>query len=157
MWAFTAGGKPLWSFVPAQTSSQRAPVPAPTLQRCRWADTPCPPLPVTPLPSLLVRMEGGVGEALPLILHEELAVAHPDVVDLVARAAPVHPLPLLRGLLALPATTGAACRDGLPGAGIGPPTVPGWDPLVVPGQDPLVPAQTPAHQPAPRAEPHGCQ
>lgn len=56
-------------------------------------------------------MEGGVGEALPLVLHEELAVTHADVVDLIARAAPVHPLPLLRGLLALPATT-AACGDG---------------------------------------------
>lgn len=65
------------------------------------------PLPIAPLPSLLVCVEGGVGEALPLVLHEEFAVPHADVIDLVARAAPVHPLPLLRGLLALPATTAA--------------------------------------------------
>lgn len=54
-----------------------------------------------------MRVEGGVGEALPLVLHEEFAVPHADVIDLIARAAPVHPLPLLRGLLALPATTAA--------------------------------------------------
>lgn len=43
-----------------------------------------PALPAAPLSSLLVCVEGGVGEALPLVLHEELAVAHADVVDLIA-------------------------------------------------------------------------
>lgn len=49
--------------------------------------------------SLLVSMKGGVGEAFAVILSEELAVTQSDVVDLVARAASVHPLPLLRRLL----------------------------------------------------------
>lgn len=49
--------------------------------------------------SLLVGMKRGVREALAVVLSEELAVAHSDVVDLVARATSVHPLPLLRGLL----------------------------------------------------------
>ena len=45
---------------------------------------------------LLVSMEGSVGEALPVILPKKLAVTQADVVDLVSRAASVHPLPLLR-------------------------------------------------------------
>lgn len=44
-------------------------------------------------------VKGGVREALAAILSEELAVAQSDVVDLVARAAAVHALPLLRRLL----------------------------------------------------------
>lgn len=44
-------------------------------------------------------MKGGVREALAAVLSEELAVAQTDVVDLVARAAAVHALPLLRRLL----------------------------------------------------------
>lgn len=44
---------------------------------------------------LLVRVEGCVGEALALILPEEFTVTHANVVHLVARAAPVHALPLL--------------------------------------------------------------
>lgn len=44
-------------------------------------------------------VKGGVREALAAILPEELAVAQSDVVDLVAGAAAVHALPLLRGLL----------------------------------------------------------
>ena len=39
-------------------------------------------------------MEGGIGEALALILIEEFAVVKFDVVDLVARATPIRPLPL---------------------------------------------------------------
>lgn len=49
-----------------------------------------------------MRVEGGVGEALPVVLAEELAVAQADVVDLVAGATAVRPLPLLGRHLALP-------------------------------------------------------
>lgn len=49
--------------------------------------------------SLLVSVKGGIREALAAVLSEELAVTQPDVVDLVARAAAVHALPLLRRLL----------------------------------------------------------
>lgn len=49
--------------------------------------------------SLLVSVKGGVREALAAILPKKLAVAQSDVVDLVAGAAAVHALPLLRGLL----------------------------------------------------------
>lgn len=48
-------------------------------------------------------MEGSVSEAFAIVLPEELAVAHSDVVDLIPRAASVHLLPLLRGLLTLSA------------------------------------------------------
>lgn len=44
-------------------------------------------------------VKGGIREALAAVLSEELAVTQPDVVDLVARAAAVHALPLLRRLL----------------------------------------------------------
>lgn len=44
-------------------------------------------------------VKGGVREALAAVLSEEFAVAQSDVVDLVAGAAAVHALPLLRGLL----------------------------------------------------------
>lgn len=53
--------------------------------------------------SLLVSMKGGIGEAFAVILSEELAVTQSDVIDLVARAASVHPLPLLRRLLSFSA------------------------------------------------------
>lgn len=33
--------------------------------------------------SLLMRMEGGIGEALPIVFPEELAVCQADVVDLI--------------------------------------------------------------------------
>ena len=39
-------------------------------------------------------VEGGVGERLALVLAEELRIAEPDVIDLVARALAVHLLPL---------------------------------------------------------------
>lgn len=55
---------------------------------------------------LLVCVEGCVGEALALIFPEELAVAHANVVHLVARAAPIHALPLLWRFLSFP-TRGA--------------------------------------------------
>ena len=64
--------------------------------------------PMPPGRLLLVCVEGSIGEALALVLAEELAVAHAHVVHLVARAAPVHALPLFRGLLAFP---GRAGRD----------------------------------------------
>lgn len=51
--------------------------------------------------SLLMSVKGGVREALAAVLAKELAVAQSDVVDLVAGAAAVHALPLLRGLLSL--------------------------------------------------------
>lgn len=50
-------------------------------------------------------MKGGIGEAFAAILSEELAVTQSDVIDLVARAASVHPLPLLRRLLSFSANT----------------------------------------------------
>lgn len=53
--------------------------------------------------SLLVSVKGGVRKAFAVILSKELAVTHSDVVDLVARATSVHPLPLLRGLLSFSA------------------------------------------------------
>lgn len=53
--------------------------------------------------SLLVGVESRVGEALALVLPEEHAVAQADVVHLIAGAATVNPLPLLRRLLALSA------------------------------------------------------
>lgn len=46
-------------------------------------------------------MKGGICEALSVVLAEKLAVSQADVVDLVSRAASVHPLPLLRGQLPL--------------------------------------------------------
>lgn len=49
-----------------------------------------------------MRVERSVGEALPVVLSKELAVAQADVVDLVPRAAAVGPLPLLRRHLSLP-------------------------------------------------------
>lgn len=49
-----------------------------------------------------MRVEGGVGEALPVVLAEELAVAQADVVDLVPGAPAVRPLPLLGRHLPLP-------------------------------------------------------
>lgn len=45
---------------------------------------------------LLMGVEGGVGEALSIILAKKLAVTQADVVDLVSGAASVRPLPLLR-------------------------------------------------------------
>ena len=53
--------------------------------------------------SLPVGVEGGVGEALALVVPEELAVTQTDVVDLVARTTPVQPLPLFTRHLAFPA------------------------------------------------------
>lgn len=41
-------------------------------------------------------MEAGVSEALALVLPEEPAVLEDDVVDLVARAAAVQSVPVLR-------------------------------------------------------------
>lgn len=41
-------------------------------------------------------MEGGVSEALSIILPKKLAVTQADMVDLVSRAASIRPLPLLR-------------------------------------------------------------
>lgn len=52
---------------------------------------------------LFVGVKGRVGEALAVVLPEELAVTEADVVDLVARATAVRPLPLLWRELALPA------------------------------------------------------
>lgn len=46
-------------------------------------------------------MEGGVSEAFAVVLPEELAVTHSDVVDLIPGAASIHLLPLLWRLLAL--------------------------------------------------------
>lgn len=40
-------------------------------------------------------VEGCVGEAFPIVLPKELAVAQSDVIDLVSRAASIRPLPLL--------------------------------------------------------------
>lgn len=48
-------------------------------------------------------MKGGVCKAFAVILSKELAVTHSDVVDLVARATSVHPLPVLRRLLSFSA------------------------------------------------------
>ena len=42
-----------------------------------------------------MRVEAGVGEALALVLAEEATVAEADVVDLVAGALAVKPVPLL--------------------------------------------------------------
>jgi hypothetical protein len=44
-------------------------------------------------------VKAGVGEALALVLPEEAAVPQDDVVDLVAGAPPVQPVPLLLRLL----------------------------------------------------------
>lgn len=44
-------------------------------------------------------MKGGICEAFAIVLSKELAVTHFDVVDLVAGATSIHPLPLLWGLL----------------------------------------------------------
>ena len=55
------------------------------------------------LNSLPVGVEGSVGEALALVVPEEFAVAQTYVVNLVARATPVYPLPLLAGHLSFPA------------------------------------------------------
>lgn len=54
--------------------------------------------------SLLVSMKGSVCEAFAIILSKELAVTKSDVVDLVAGATSVHPLPLLRRLLSFSAS-----------------------------------------------------
>lgn len=48
-------------------------------------------------------MKGGVRKAFSIILSKELAVAQSNVVDLVARATSVHPLPLLWRLLSFSA------------------------------------------------------
>lgn len=48
-------------------------------------------------------MERGVREAFAIVLSKELAVAQSDVVDLVAGATSIHPLPLLRRLLSFSA------------------------------------------------------
>lgn len=48
-------------------------------------------------------MKGGVCEAFAIILSKELAVRQSDVVDLVAGATSVHPLPLLWRLLSFSA------------------------------------------------------
>lgn len=49
-----------------------------------------------------MRVEGGVGEALAVVLSEELAVTQADVVDLVPGATAVRSLPLLGRHLSLP-------------------------------------------------------
>lgn len=49
-------------------------------------------------------MKAGVGEALPLVLPEESAVAQDDVIDLVARTAAVKAMPLFLRLLTFPGT-----------------------------------------------------
>ncbi len=41
-------------------------------------------------------VEGGVGEALSVILPKKLAVTQADMVDLISRAASISSLPLLR-------------------------------------------------------------
>lgn len=48
-------------------------------------------------------VEGGVCKAFAIILSKELAVAQADVVDLVARATSIHPLPLFWRLLSFSA------------------------------------------------------
>lgn len=48
-------------------------------------------------------VEGCVGEALAVVLPEELAVTEADVINFVARATAVGSLPLLWRELALPA------------------------------------------------------
>ena len=54
---------------------------------------------------LLVSVEGGEGETLPLVLPEELALLQTDVMHLIGRAAPVGALPLVgRACSALPET-----------------------------------------------------
>ena len=58
-------------------------------------------------------VERGVGEALPLVLSEELAVAQSYVVDLVARATAVHPLPGFWRLVALSGKTTQPIRSRL--------------------------------------------
>ena len=52
--------------------------------------------------SLLVCVEGGICETLPIILPKELAVTEADMVDLVPRAPSVRPLPLFWRQLAFP-------------------------------------------------------
>lgn len=52
---------------------------------------------------LFVSMEGGVCKAFSIILSEELAVAQANVVDLVARATSIHPLPVFWRLLSFSA------------------------------------------------------
>lgn len=48
-------------------------------------------------------MKGGVREAFAIILSKEVAVTHSNVVDLVAGATSVLPLPVFRGLLSFSA------------------------------------------------------
>ena len=51
-----------------------------------------------------MRMKAGVGETFPLVFAEKPAVPEHDVINLVARALAVQPVPLFRRLLALPVT-----------------------------------------------------
>lgn len=55
--------------------------------------------------SLLVSMKGSICEAFAVILSKELAVTQSDVVDLVAGATSIHPLPLLWRLLSFSASS----------------------------------------------------
>lgn len=48
-------------------------------------------------------MKRSVCEAFAIILSKELAVTQLDVIDLIARTATIHPLPLLGRLLSFPA------------------------------------------------------
>lgn len=105
-----------------------SPAPGPLLCLTRWvrmarSSPECQPYGRGPA-LLLVGVEGRVGEALALVLAEELAVTHADVVHLVARAASVHALPLLRGLLSLPVGRSGA-RGASPSAVAAPPARPG--------------------------------
>lgn len=49
-------------------------------------------------------MKRSVCEAFAIILSKELAVTQLDVIDLIARTATIHPLPLLGRLLSFPET-----------------------------------------------------
>lgn len=51
---------------------------------------------------LLMSMKGCIREAFAIILSKKLAVTQSDMVDLVARATTIHPLPLLWRLLSFP-------------------------------------------------------
>lgn len=52
--------------------------------------------------SLSMRMETGIRETLALVLAKKATVAQHDVIDLVAGAFAVQPMPFFRRLLALP-------------------------------------------------------
>ena len=60
--------------------------------------------------SLFMSVERGEGEALPLVLPEELALLQADVVHLIGRAAAVGALPLVGR--AAPPLPGEKRRDG---------------------------------------------